>query len=437
MQKQPRDRLTEGSKGILQRIISAASFDADRHAAAISTGERRRVLRQLADVLLEFHNCLAEATFEPPDALMMLCESRTEIANEVYSLHTTLDQLISSTPALHAAQTADVHKWQQEWDKQRQLQVCVAARQREACGDDASVECAAVSTGITSDKASEPLPEWFLPPEEVLFDSEECFSHGAFGAVHRGKWLDSHVVVKSAFVADNSAAFWDEVAIWHSLNHPHIVNLFGACHLGGNPFFVCEDAGQGQLDHYVRRGPENDVDVPQAWRKLHEAALGLQYLHERGIVHQDLKCDNILIGNDGRAKLADFGLSANVLRRNPQTLLRQLSKPLGAVRWKAPELLAAQEHNEPIAPSTAADIFAFGMCVTQAVSGEVPWATITFDVAVSYRVKNGELPQKPAGFTPAQWKLVTHMCAFNPLDRPSVGTVVKALGIVASVTWQR
>ncbi|GMF35632.1 unnamed protein product [Phytophthora lilii] len=86
-----------------------------------------------------------------------------------------------------------------------------------------------------------------------------------------------------------------------------------------------------------------------------------KYLHGRGIVHQDLKCDNIPVGSDGRAKLADFGLPTN--KTNIQ---------LGAVRWKAPEQLTSGKCR----PSKEADIYSFGMCIVQAVSGDIPWGQL-------------------------------------------------------------
>ncbi|KAG7376248.1 Mitogen-activated protein kinase kinase kinase mlk-1 [Phytophthora pseudosyringae] len=228
-------------------------------------------------------------------------------------------------------------------------------------------------------EASDPLPEWFVPPEEVLFGPDQPFSRGSFGTAHKGKWLDSQVVVKSVIVEQDvtGESFQGEVAIWYSLSHPHIVNLYGACHLGGKPFFVCDHASLGNLSSYLRRrrpGEDNEnVDVPEGWCKLYEAALGLQYLHQRGIVHQDLKCDNILVGNDGHAKLTDFGLSSSVLRRNPRNPAGKYSKPMGGVRWKAPELLlASKSSTSTVTLTMEADIFAFGMCIMQAVSGKFP-----------------------------------------------------------------
>lgn len=73
--------------------------------------------------------------------------------------------------------------------------------------------------------------------------------------------------------------------------------------MGRQPFFVCEYASNGALDKYLLKHPD------EIWTKLHEAALGLLYLHERGIVHCDLKCNNIVVGIDKKAKVTDFGLS--------------------------------------------------------------------------------------------------------------------------------
>lgn len=92
---------------------------------------------------------------------------------------------------------------------------------------------------------------------------------------------------------------------------------------------MCEEAHNGSLDKYLITNPS------EVWQKLYEAALGLEYLHARGIVHRDLKCDNILVSSDGKAKLTDFGLSASV------TAMTQ-GKRSGAVRWVAPECLAGQ-----------------------------------------------------------------------------------------------
>lgn len=226
------------------------------------------------------------------------------------------------------------------------------------------------------------IPKWFIPAYEVQLDNSIELGMGGFGSVYRGKWMDAEVVVKRVIHFDSSfnssdhesssrdeimishdaeasEAFRNEVEIWYQLHHPHIIQLFGACHVGES-FFVSEYAGGGQLDDYSRDHP-NEV-----WTKLHEAALGLSYLHSHGVVHGDLKCNNILIGSDGHAKLTDFGLSF----MSDTTQMRHHQPVVGAVRWKAPEVLRGE------GPTFASDIYSFGMCILEVVSGEIPWGRI-------------------------------------------------------------
>lgn len=272
------------------------------------------------------------------------------------------------------------------------------------------------------------LPKWFIPPYEVQFNEFNSFSHGSFASVHMGTWLNTPVVIKNLTVEgqesdpemsakpDLTGVFEREVYIWHHLNHPHIVKLYGACHVGGHQFFVCEHAAKGTLDTYLRA--ENAEG--ETWQKLLQAALGLQYLHQHGVVHGDLKCDNILVGADGAAKLTDFGLSA--VKRNVDSSIVQVDRSaIGALRWKAPECLKGEE------PTFESDIYSFGMCIVQAVSGEYPWGMVP-DPAVRYHVKKGKLPRRPDEFSSdEQWSLVKDMCRFDPAQRLPMAVVVQLL----------
>lgn len=141
----------------------------------------------------------------------------------------------------------------------------------------------------------------------------------------------------------DESTFIREVEIWFKLSHPNVLKLFGACHVG-QQFFVSEWAGHGQLDAYLREH-RNLV-----WEKLHEVALGLQYLHANMIIHCDLKCNNILVGLDGKAKVSDFGLSS--ISRDTEVDTAQ--QTFGNVRWAAPEVMGgAAPRVSPISTRSA------------------------------------------------------------------------------------
>ncbi|ETP25617.1 serine/threonine protein kinase [Phytophthora nicotianae CJ01A1] len=254
----------------------------------------------------------------------------------------------------------------------------------------------------------ESLPEWFIGWYEL--EDEVVFARGGFGEVSRAKWLNSDVIVKRIITHgrhDQKEMFQREIELWFGLNHPHVVKLFGGCHIG-TPFFVCEEAKNGSLDKYLRAHPT------EVWQKLYEAALGLEYLHARGIVHRDLKCDNILVNIDGDAKLTDFGLSALESAGDQ-------GERSGAVRWVAPECLTGKQ------ASYASDVFSLGMCIIQAVTGKLPWGNQLDNAVVKYRVRNGELPQRPPQFSDDQWQLVENMCKFDPNERMRLLVVVQRL----------
>ncbi|KAG1709348.1 hypothetical protein DVH05_020005 [Phytophthora capsici] len=296
-----------------------------------------------------------------------------------------------------------------------------------------AIERTATSIVGLSDQGQIAVPKWFIPRYEVEIDSQ--ISAGSFGAVHHGKWLNATVAVKCLFRSDQKL-FLREANIWFTLNHPNIVKLYGACHVGKTvttrsldeptnrtdrrPFFVCEFASEGTLNEYLKKWEIDHKSRSDVWRCLCEAARGLEHLHERGIIHGDLKGNNILVGGDYQVKLTDFGLS---------TVAKKLkwtggTGTGGAIRWKAPERLGGYDRG----PSFASDIYSFGMCIIEAVTGTFPWReTMDEDLVVS-EVTRGKLPPRPDVFNNEQWDLVSRMCSFNPADRVTISAVVALLG---------
>lgn len=260
------------------------------------------------------------------------------------------------------------------------------------------------------------VPVWFLPPHEVEFNAVSYLTHGSYASVHSGTWNGVSVVVKCAFLEDDNSRemFLNEAEIWFKFQYPHVVRLFGACHVG-NPFFVCEYASHGTLTDFLYR---NGNCRALTWAKLHEAALGLHYVHTRQkVVHADLKCNNLLVGEDCKAKLMDFGLSFPASESDLHAI------DPGAISWKAPEVIQRKTRG-----TFASDVHSFGMCSIEATSCRIPWGIMP-DVAVKRKVLvQKELPKRPSCMTNAQWNFVTRMCAWDPMARPDMTQVVRVLG---------
>lgn len=175
------------------------------------------------------------------------------------------------------------------------------------------------------------VPDWFISSDDVGFDANDQFDCGSYGSVTRGTWgKGAKVVIKSLLMDDEQAkeSFFKEVQVWRNLNNPHVVELFGACHVSTPAFFVCEDAIHGNFaDHFMQ-------DKSTIWRLFHQAAVGLDYIHSQKVVHEDLKCNNILIGADDNAKICDFGFS--YIRSQSVGLSKKAQTD--TVRWKAPNV---------------------------------------------------------------------------------------------------
>ncbi|EGZ29108.1 hypothetical protein PHYSODRAFT_379003, partial [Phytophthora sojae] len=182
------------------------------------------------------------------------------------------------------------------------------------------------------------------------------FGRGPLGSVFRGVLSSTPVVVKF-FRTDDVVAdvgmlqkLGKELNLLYEINHPNLVKILGACHVSLPPFIVYEDIPSGNLSSFLARSEDNKR---QMWGKLHQAAIGLDYIHKKGLVHGDLKLSNILVSRSGQVKLMDFGL--NVLRAfysSSQTTLR----------WSSPECLKRR-------PTFASDVYSLAMCIVEAVTG--------------------------------------------------------------------
>ncbi|KAF1316253.1 Serine/threonine protein kinase, partial [Globisporangium splendens] len=261
-------------------------------------------------------------------------------------------------------------------------------------------------------------PPWYLPLRDVQIKRAESIGKGAFGTVYKGTWLNTPVAIKfMGYEEDDGTVstrlFLHEVRVWHQLDHPHIIKLFGANHVDKR-YFVCEFASNGDLLAYLKRNNSSSKDK---WKKMYEVALGLHYMHLLNIVHNDLKCNNILVGENGEAKIIDFGLSCIP----GEAEIKVDSKVMGAVHWKSPEYLRGER------PSIEADIYSLAMCILEALTGERPWGNNMLSEMVPFHVNKGRIPNRPAMMTDKQWSLIELMTKPDPTERVKTSFVVDKL----------
>src|SRR5437763_10815428 len=163
------------------------------------------------------------------------------------------------------------------------------------------------------------------------------------------------------------------------LNHPHIVTVIDAGEDEGTPYIVFEFVDGETLKERIRRCGR--LPIPEAIAYAIEIARALGAAHERGIVHRDIKPQNVLIDPEGSAKVTDFGIARSL----DDTGLTADGRVLGTTDYVSPE--QALGHTV----TGQSDIYSLGICLYEMLTGDVPFKG-DGQVAVAMRHVREELP---------------------------------------------
>ena len=165
-----------------------------------------------------------------------------------------------------------------------------------------------------------------------------------------------------------------------ALSHPNIVTVIDRGEHGERQFIVFEYVEGENLKRLIeRRGP---APVPTALELAVQIAAGLAFAHQQGLVHRDVKPQNVLLNGDGRAKVTDFGIARSL---DMQQGMTQTGTVLGTSDYIAPEQAQGQRVDEHT------DVYSLGVVLYELLTREVPFPGENF-VAVAMRHINEEPP---------------------------------------------
>lgn len=209
----------------------------------------------------------------------------------------------------------------------------------------------------------------------------EKLGEGGMGVVYKAhdtkldrfvalKFLPAHATVN----AETKARFTQEAKAAAALNHPNICTIHGVDEVDGNLFIVMEYIDGGTLREKV---PYQKVDdavsiAIQIGDALHEA-------HSKGIVHRDVKADNIMLTSKGQIKVMDFGLA----KLKGSLKLTRTSSTVGTLAYMAPEQIQGGEVDQ------RSDIFSFGVLLFEMLTGKFPFRG-EHEAALLYSIVNEE-----------------------------------------------
>ncbi|KAK9416100.1 hypothetical protein SUNI508_09873 [Seiridium unicorne] len=273
------------------------------------------------------------------------------------------------------------------------------------------------------------IPQDTLPKRQTTFRwfKGELIGKGTYGRVYLGMnaTTGEFLAVKEVEVNPRAAggdsnkmrelvaALNTEIETMQYLDHVNIVQYLGCERKETSISIFLEYISGGSIGSCLRK--HGKFEEPVVSSLTRQTLSGLAYLHREGILHRDLKADNILLDLDGTCKISDFGISKKTddIYGNDKTNSMQ-----GSVFWMAPEVIRSQGEGY----SAKVDIWSLGCVVLEMFAGRRPWSKEEA-VGAIYKIANGETPpiadEVREAISPYALGFMLDCFTVDPGDRPT------------------
>ncbi|GAM16881.1 hypothetical protein SAMD00019534_000560 [Acytostelium subglobosum LB1] len=244
----------------------------------------------------------------------------------------------------------------------------------------------------------------------------EAIGKGAFGKVYKalntetGDFFAVKQIEKSIISEKQLPAIIQELKLLKTLQHVNIVKFIESHETSKHLYFALEFIEGGSLAKIAKR--YGNFQEPLLSRYISQVLRGIEYLHDKGVIHRDIKSDNILITKEGVIKLADFGSCTY------SALDRKLTV-VGTPFWMAPEVIQMDMN----ARSTACDIWSLGCTILELLTGSPPYWELGTMPAMFAMVNNPH-PPLPAKISPELKKFLMSCFVRDINKRPTASQLL-------------
>ena len=263
------------------------------------------------------------------------------------------------------------------------------------------------------------------PPEDV-FDIVNQIGKGSYGSVYKAIHKESRQVVAIKKVPFDLQDMLKEIYVMQECDSPHIVKYYGTYFKGSDLWIVMEFCGAGSILDIMKlrgRASSDEINRPQV-KTFHETEIatifrgtlkGLEYLHQNKKIHRDIKAGNILLTFEGNAKLADFGVAAQL----NNTIAKRFTS-IGTPLWMAPEVI------QEIGYDCVADIWSLGITALEMAEGKVPYMEM-HPVRAMFKIPDNPPPtfSHPDTWSSEFIEFVSKCLVKNPHKRSSASDLLK------------
>jgi serine/threonine protein kinase len=273
-----------------------------------------------------------------------------------------------------------------------------------------------------------------LDPQQLIgrdlggYTLERLLGQGGFSwvfAAHRQTGAAGAVkVLKPRYAADPqfAARFRNEAKVASELDHAHIVRIHAVGSDAGMSYFAMDLYPDSLASILARDGP---LPEPRLLSIAIDIADALGYAHAAGLVHRDIKVDNILLGPDGAAVLTDFGIA----RAGGQATSTGVNMTIGTPHYVSPE----QAQGRPL--DGRSDLYALGVTLYKAATGELPFRSTDWFELARMHVEDPPPPptSRRADLSHRLERVILRCLAKHPDDRyPSAGALAADLREIAA-----
>ncbi|XP_022860017.1 serine/threonine-protein kinase STY8-like isoform X1 [Olea europaea var. sylvestris] len=338
------------------------------------------------------------STIDKPKLLSQLSALLSDIGLNIREAH------VFSTTDGYSLDVFVVDGWPVEGTEGLSEELRKSISRSEGTWSGSSHSQSAVEKAITSHAKCE---DWEIDWRSLKIG--EKIAAGSCGDLYRGVYLGQNVAVKMLRPEHLNDPLEDEfakeVAILREVQHGNVVRFIGACTKLPHLCIVTEYMPRGSLYEYLHKN-HAILKLSQLLKFAIDVCKGMEYLHQKNIIHRDLKTANLLMDAHSVVKVADFGVARF------QNDGGVMTAETGTYRWMAPEVINHEPYDQK------ADVFSFAIVLWELLTAKVPYHTMT-PIQAALGVRQGLRPELPKNGHPKLLDLMQRCWEALPDNRPT------------------